>query len=296
MFTKESMKSLTDFVVARHQVYVNRAAGKPAPWTKDPILQTYRFCNIYRELDRVTLYVRNHWTAKHMDQKHIWFAMVVARLLNWPDSMDELHPVTPWRPARFLHALQQRQQRGQQVFGPAYIVSTNGQSVPKLQYLAEQVLTPMWHAREDLRPVDGMLLSEFHANLMRFQGMGSFMAAQVVADVKNTRDAGLGIRLTADWFTWAAPGPGSMRGMNRLLGNGPLKSGMSPVVFLERLNMLREQVNAVLVRKGWTPLCAQDMQNCLCEYDKYERVRLGQGTPKQLFRATEAPITQGVLL
>jgi hypothetical protein len=27
-------------------------------------------------------------------------------------------------------------------------------------------------------------------------------------------------------------------------------------------------------------LHAQDLQNCLCEFDKYERVRLGEGRPK----------------
>jgi hypothetical protein len=31
-------------------------------------------------------------------------------------------------------------------------------------------------------------------------------------------------------------------------------------------------------------LHAQDIQNCLCEFDKYERVRLGEGTPKQLYK------------
>lgn len=204
--------------------------------------------------------------------------------------------MVPWRPKEFLGALQQRQQRGQQVFGPAYIVSTNGQSVPKLQYLTEQVLQPLWDAREKVRPVDGMWLSEFHERLMQFQGMGSFMAAQVVADVKNTRGAGLDRRLTADWMTWAAPGPGSLRGMNRLLGRGASKSGIKPAEFLTILNELREHVNLTLVRHGWDPVCAQDLQNCLCEYDKYERVRLGEGTPKQLFRPTEQPITQGALL
>ena len=28
---------------------------------------------------------------------------------------------------------------------------------------------------------------------------------------------------------------------------------------------------------------AQDVQNMLCEYDKLQRVRLGEGRPKQLF-------------
>jgi hypothetical protein len=30
-------------------------------------------------------------------------------------------------------------------------------------------------------------------------------------------------------------------------------------------------------------LCGQDLQNCLCEMDKFERVRLGEGKPKRRF-------------
>jgi hypothetical protein len=33
-------------------------------------------------------------------------------------------------------------------------------------------------------------------------------------------------------------------------------------------------------------LCAQDLQNCLCEFAKDERVRLGEGTRKRRFRPT----------
>ncbi len=32
------------------------------------------------------------------------------------------------------------------------------------------------------------------------------------------------------------------------------------------------------------PIHGQDCQNCLCEYDKMERVRLGEGRPRAKFR------------
>ena len=31
------------------------------------------------------------------------------------------------------------------------------------------------------------------------------------------------------------------------------------------------------------PLHAQDVENCLCEFDKYERTRLGEGRPRSLY-------------
>jgi hypothetical protein len=49
------------------------------------------------------------------------------------------------------------------------------------------------------------------------------------------------------------------------------------------LARLHEATAPDLERIGVGQLCAQDLQNCLCEFDKYERVRLGQGKPKRRF-------------
>ena len=38
-----------------------------------------------------------------------------------------------------------------------------------------------------------------------------------------------------------------------------------------------------LDRIGLGDLHAADLQNCLCEFDKMERVRLGEGKPKRRF-------------
>jgi hypothetical protein len=46
---------------------------------------------------------------------------------------------------------------------------------------------------------------------------------------------------------------------------------------------LREAVS----HKYGKPMHAQDLQNCLCEFDKYERARLGEGTPKQIYKEVE---------
>jgi len=35
---------------------------------------------------------------------------------------------------------------------------------------------------------------------------------------------------------------------------------------------------------GMPKIHMQDLQNCLCEFDKYERVRLGEGRPRNGYR------------
>ena len=46
---------------------------------------------------------------------------------------------------------------------------------------------------------------------------------------------------------------------------------------------LRKQIMPELERIDLGDLHAADLQNCLCEFDKMERVRLGEGKPKRRF-------------
>lgn len=50
-----------------------------------------------------------------------------------------------------------------------------------------------------------------------------------------------------------------------------------------QLGLLQKEIDPLIKKAGILRLSAQDLQNCLCEFDKYERVRLGEGRPKQLY-------------
>ena len=44
------------FATAREgeRIRYRRMAGEPYPWTTDPVLREWRFCNVHREHDRTT--------------------------------------------------------------------------------------------------------------------------------------------------------------------------------------------------------------------------------------------------
>ena len=44
----------------RHAIYLRRRAGLPRPWTSDPIMQSYKITNVFRELDKTTAHLRVH--------------------------------------------------------------------------------------------------------------------------------------------------------------------------------------------------------------------------------------------
>lgn len=45
------------FACERQNIFIKKLNGEPAPWTKDLILQEYKFCNSYRVNDRVSQYL-----------------------------------------------------------------------------------------------------------------------------------------------------------------------------------------------------------------------------------------------
>jgi alpha-glutamyl/putrescinyl thymine pyrophosphorylase clade 1 len=275
-----SAEELIDWISERGAIHTKKEAGHPPPWTDDPILREWSFCNVRREDDRVTRWIAGHWRAPREDDRDLWFAMVVARFVNWPPTLAEIGFPVPWQPDRFITVLTNRAARRELCFGPAYVISNGSHKGAKSLYLAEHVFTPLWHSRERLRPRSGQTLAAWHGSLTRYNGLGSFMAAQVVADMKYVPP----LCDAPDWHTWAASGPGSRRGLNRVLGR-PVDVRWNEFEWLQEMRRLHQRIAPELARRG-VELHAQDLQNCLCEFDKYRRVKCGEGTPKRRYRPT----------
>jgi 5-hmdU DNA kinase, helical domain len=125
---------------------VRRQAGKRWPWTTDPILRKYKFCQVFRELDAVTIWIRETWREPYEDHPHLWFAMAVARQINWPDTLAEISFPDPWRPKRVARVIHDRIARGQKAFTSAYRgpLPHKG-NCTRGQYVAHEVLDPLYH-------------------------------------------------------------------------------------------------------------------------------------------------------
>lgn len=274
-------KPVLHFIRERERVRVAKEENSaPRPWTKDTILQRYRFCNVRREDDKVTRWIAKNWrdVKANRDDQDLWFAMLAARFFNEISTLEVMgYPGKSWDPLGVGAKLRIHRDSGR-LFNPAYIVSTSGQSMDKLDYVIDQVLTPAWEVREQVRPTKQDSLASFAGRLMGLHGLKGFMTGQVVADMKYAPV----LRKAHDWQTWAISGPGSRRGLNRLCGR-PLDQSWKESEWLQTLGALQAEVNAQLKKEGHPvyPIHAQDLQNCLCETDKYLRAKLGEGKPKQ---------------
>ena len=274
-----NVKRLTKFIIERHRIWECRDAGLEKPWTKDPILQKYRFCNVYRELDTVTKWIAKHWRKPHQLDPDLWFAMAVARLVNFPETLEDLGYPVPWNEEEFMFVMEARKDEGKQLYNGAYMISTHGVRMDKAQYLAKKALTPMWNNRFIVRPKMNEPLFALHERLIQQRDLASFMSGQIIADLKYAKP----YRGAKDWWTFAVSGPGSRRGLNRVLGldiGSPWKESEWYTKIIE----LKAEVDPIIRRERMATLHAQDLQNCLCEFDKHERVRLGEGRPKSLYQ------------
>lgn len=281
MLARDARRKARNFT---RKVSVNtRGASTPL---HDPILDTYRFCNVRRNDDRVTVWLHKHWLERWRNHRDGWFAFAVARCaINRVDTMDAIEPyVLPFRPDDMRAVLKARRANGKTIYGAAYMIGTQGNAGDKIDFLIDKVLTPLWEDRKAWPGREGWLAG-CHEWLVSHYAVGSFTGAQVLADWKYAYPSEW-----SDFDTFAASGPGSRKGLNRVMGY-PVEQAWREDKFRATLAELRSAVLPLLrSNKDLRNLTAQDLQNCLCEFEKYERTRLGEGTPKQLYTPNREPV------
>lgn len=272
----------------RHNIYLRRQEGVSWPWTTDPILQQYRFCNVFRELDTVTEWIRVNWRAR-VDHPNLWFAMAVARQINWPETLEEIgfpdEPNTwldPWF-ARAKQIMWARGREGKKVYTGAYMLRgdiwrDHSKLNDKPTYTIDTVLRSVWDARtgffERLERNPPATLQDVHSWFTKFPGWGGFLAYEVVTDLRHTRY----LSGATDIMTWANAGPGAVRGLNRIHGR-PLTKALKQEQANTEMQELLTRAWAYLP-KGFPPLEMRDIEHSLCEMDKYLRVQEGSGKPR----------------
>ncbi len=243
----------------------------PKPWSIDPVFQSVYFCNADREHDKVTMWMRGAYPEDMVNVPAIpnW---ILARMVNKPSSLEAMG--WPWNvmlPRKFKEVMSQKG-----AWGGAYIVSTNGRAMPKHEYIAGLLERAFKQFDSGVGASVPPTLSGWHTAIQAAQGMGSFMSAQVIADLKNTK--GHPLAQAEDWSTWASHGPGSLRGLSWFHGEKITPGGFTQALVSARQWCYNNgHIGAI------SHLCNQNLQNCFCEFDKYMRVSNGTGRSKRKY-------------
>lgn len=203
------------------------------------------------------------------------YNIVFARFINRPETLSFVGYLREHSPRQLEDVLNFMHDQGSKVWGNAYVITTHGQKMPKTKYLTEQVLDHVNHLC-----VTGSFAQQTCSStsrvLQKVDGIGSFLAGQVVADLKNT--PGHVLYTAPDRDTFVVPGPGSLRGLGWFHYDG--QKNVSPTAFESAFRLVRDYVD-----RHWPAevprVDNQDLQNCLCEFDKYCRVVTNTGRSKR---------------
>lgn len=280
------------WVEEREKIRLARLAGLPQPWTSDPILHQYRFCNVRRRDDRVSRWIIESVIDPYADHPNLWVMLALARYVNWPDTILELMDEDLWpkdpKPnwLKIGQLIDARAARGEQAWTGAYMI--RAESNPKAEwyswgkgrYVAQIVVArELWNkSSKILAALKTGRAEAVWASIAGRYGWGSFMAGQVVADYTYSPL----LSGAPDLYTWAPLGPGSKRGLNRLAGR-ELTAEISQAQAVDEMRELYKDIILDL-SPAFGDITLHDVQNCLCELDKYLRAKLGEGRPRSNFK------------
>lgn len=258
----------------RHSIYTKRARGEAKPWTFDPILRDYKFTNAFRQLDRGTVWLRDNFLLPYISDSDdlIAFNICWYRMFNWWKTGEFLGWQRDWKPDIVAYDLTNWMNEGNQVFTGAHIVYSRP-GLPKIDAIVD-VCTELWDSRFDIvKSCDQRSLQTTFDVLREVDCVGGFMAYEMVSDMRWTRL----LCNAKDIMTWANPGPGAKRGLARL--GAPYKPDAAAIqsmhsLLLESAGFLDDHV---------PPLEMREIEHSLCEFDKYCRVKFGEGEPRSRF-------------
>lgn len=268
------------------------------PWTKDPILREYKFTNVRRHHDRTSMELRNRFYGPNFFDDHSTVLMncalfryfgtwEFAEAVGWQDYETFDFEMIKETAFDRLHA-------NQRVFTGAYVITNQGISAPKQEVVVDYFLKDLWKAVPEILDIKSRTYSwkKVAERMMQIGGFGGtgFMTKEVLLDTTYTdfwenridHPVDGSFSYPEDWKDWTPIGPGARRGAARVLGD----DSATPISESKSMWVIKELVE-------WQKICWEhdgdlvptDIQFALCEFDKYERVRLGQGKPRSRYRA-----------
>lgn len=295
MIPSGNILAFYDFINEREQIRLNKEAGLPYPWTLDPYLGEYKFTNVRREYDWTSAQLIKTFYEPH---RHAYRRSILmnAALFRYFGTFEFAQAVG-WQNAENFNfseikgTASLRLKRGEKVFTGAYVITNQGISAPKQEVVVDIFLKGLHEKLDDIIKVrdethSWEAVAKEMSSIPGFGGTG-FMVKEILLDTMYTNfwaDDTNPSCYPKDYHTWTPVGPGGKRGVARILGIGD--PGKSPNVSKEKcLEVIMEIGQAQ--SKYWKhegPLFPTDIQFQLCEFDKYQRLLLGQGRPRSKYR------------
>lgn len=236
--------------------------------TEDYILQSFRFTNCYRVCDRVSQYLvwyvqRTPHPAdllfrtllfKTFNKIETWEMLGRGMLaITWhPGVLDKVGRILEEHGGRHIYAAAFRQPIGRTSWGHRDKWRNH---LCMIQYIMEGQ-DALWGCRS---------LEQLYRTLLQVPMLGPFLAMQFATDLSYALDFP---------GTFVQPGPGALRGAAKVLGTEDWKNEDAARGLINGLGIAQGGMFEHLRKGGqYLPLSHMDIQNMLCEFDKYCRIK-----------------------
>lgn len=297
----DKIQAFFEFIYDRQEIWHKRhVLGLAAPWSEDEIFKTYKFCNVYRELDAGTQVICKYLISE-MSAEQKLFNIIAYRFFNRRDTFEKLFGGL-LNPDEFdCKAYEKRFDEAKlegSIFSNAYLVSSHPYDAsyrPKDKHV--QILLMLNDLRKQLpMMVDELQQSSGAQGLViveKYVAMaGPFLAGQILLDATYAKNI---VTYTANDFLIV--GPGALWGLN-IIFDAKLNSVEANEKCRHLCKIQKEEFAKLKERCGkdwWSVflnnpgycgenvLALHDIQNSLCEFRKYWRLKKGEKAKKRYF-------------
>ena len=304
---EENLLHLYNFIKRRYNIHLRKdVMGKPAPWTKDPVLQEFRFTNIRREHDRESKWlIKNISTNSKLSYEDKLLNSILFRLYNKHQTSELIgmpfHFTKDWDPEWYRAVFEAAEKEDPSIVFFTGAFNTGGMKSALKRYVPEgtdlyiplRVLYFMKHLQKihlvrDIKAAETQ--KDVFDRLSSIVGLGEFLGYQMFVDMTYIPE----FPFSENEFTVA--GPGCKMGLDYLFTD---KDGMTyeECIFWVRDNL--ERLFQEDLGREWDSdrifrdLAEEDrcfnvmsLENCFCELSKYIRAKTDTGRPRKKYRPT----------
>ena len=264
------------FAAERQAIYFRRLENRAGPWSDDPILNEFRFTNVYRIADRVSQYlVRKvqYDPSRPNAPEEVFFRTVLFKIFNrietWEVLERNLGPIT-WQSTQLTsieRVLDSEMMMGKPVYSAAYIMPPPalGHERKHANHLA--LLKRMMQDGLADRLVSARSLQSAYKMILIYPGIGPFLAFQYCIDLNYST------LLNFDEGDFIVAGPGALDGMAKCFRD--VRSQNPSTIIHEMVERQEDEFDrlglafAGLFGRRLQPI---DCQNVFCEVSKYARL------------------------
>ena len=309
------MDNYWNFIAERMNIWYKRVMlGEPAPWTDDPILQNFKFTNVLRDLDKLSIWERRNILDKldeptdnlELRKKSVLLNIMMFRLWVKIDTylvhdfidLEYDNWRQNWEAAK--QVLLQRREQGISNFTAAYYVNDLHAANP-------DTATRNNKTQNAICMIEGWMdnIDEIYENaIVKAKNMkeqlsyfttlpcvGDFTAYEYACSLAETNRYCKHPMVSWSQDNATNVGPGALRGINWIFKN---RGGMTPyqcILYLRSIWKHELEVRGTydrfvsqLPKEMNGDIDLRVIEHCLCETQKYNKASTNSGRPKESFK------------